>query len=328
MKESKVYIIILNYNSYEDTIECLESVMKLKYSSYEIILVDNASTNNALHYIREWAAGTSGNTISSKHQELVYPLVAKPIPYNLLEEKEIEPSEHPFTIIKAAKNRGFAAGNNIGIRYAISKKDSRYFWLLNNDTVVDKDSLFYMVKYHESKNIIGILGCKLLYYDYPNTLQAVGGIFNPLLYTSKHLGEGMGANITKSDFRKIDYVIGASMFVPLGFIKEVGLLNEDYFLYYEELDWVFRAKNTKWEIDWCADAVVYHKEGKTIGSSSNFKKRSDFSEIEVFRSRKIFYTNFPKNTFSFWVSSYLIIGNRIRRRQCKLASTFFRILHK
>src|SRR5690606_28850584 len=132
---------------------------------------------------------------------------------------------------------------------------------------------------------------------------------------SKQLGEGYPISTPKEKFKAIDYVVGASMLVPRSFLQEVGLLCEDYFLYYEELDWIYRGKEKKWTIDWCESSLVYHKEGGSIGSSANPKKRSVFSEINNFKSRHIFVKKFFEKRKMYWVTSILIICNRLRRFQ-------------
>ncbi len=328
MIRNKVYIIILNYNSYPDTIECLESIFKVSYDHFQVVVIDNDSTNQSLENIINWAKGEGHLAITTNFPDIVYPLVSKPVDFCVLNQDDKDNSDHKLTLIKAAKNNGFSAGNNIGLRYALQKEDMDFCWILNNDTIVEKDSLQQLVTHYKKTPSLGILGSKLLYYHHPKAIQAIGGTFNKWTYTSKHVGEGTPTETTKPELGKIDYVAGAAMFVSKKFITDIGLLNEDYFLYFEEMDWVLRGKKLNWTIDWCEESIVYHKEGQTIGSSSNYKKRSSLSEIEVFRSRRLFFKNFPKNKIAFWISSYLMIFNRLRRGQFGLANKFLKILHK
>lgn len=104
----KVYIIILNWNGLKDTLECLESVFKLDYLNFEVIVVDNGSTDDSVNVILK-----------------TYPQV------RLIENRE---------------NLGYTGGNNIGMRYAI-ERDADYIWLLNNDTIVEEDTLGEACKY-------------------------------------------------------------------------------------------------------------------------------------------------------------------------------------
>lgn len=327
---SKVYIIILNFNGHHDTIECLESLYKLSHHNTQIIVIDNSKTGESLNQIKLWALGDSYKEVPTCHKRIVYPLQPKPIKFKIISQKESESNfyDEPLLIIKAEENRGFSAGNNIGLRYAQRKNDFEYCWILNNDTVVEKDSLTKQILFFR-ENIerkIGILGSKLIYYDNPKEIQAIGGKFNSTFMVSSPIGAGKERKTKKSQLGLIDYVVGASMLVSVRFLKEVGLLSEDYFLYYEELDWVYRAKDKGWAIDWCEDSIVHHKEGVSIGTSSNYKARSFFSEVHTFKSRKIFVKKHKLNKSIFYISSVLIIFNRVRRFQFKLANALLKEL--
>ncbi len=127
-----VYIIILNWNGINDTLECLESVFKLKYENFKVVVIDNASTDNSVATIRK-----------------CYPNVI------LIENKE---------------NLGYTGGNNIGIQYAI-KNNADYIWLLNNDTIVEKSSLIELVKIGEANSDIGLLNPIIYHYNEPTKIQ-------------------------------------------------------------------------------------------------------------------------------------------------------------
>lgn len=135
----KVYVIVVNFNGHEDTIECLESVLKSDHRNFQIILVDNSTDPDSLNFITDWAKGDLEATIKTKYPEWVYPLEQKPISVALVSEMDLVNVLYPeakLTIIKADENAGFASVNNLGITYAIYKGDGQWVWLLNNDTVV------------------------------------------------------------------------------------------------------------------------------------------------------------------------------------------------
>lgn len=309
--DHKVYIVILNYNGSKDTIECLESILKLNYGNYQILIVDNSETSLPFQELLNWAKSESINFDT------------------IIETKiDLDIFQSNMVFIKAEKNKGFAAGNNIALNAILRTKETNsYIWLLNNDTVVDKESLKALVSYlsEQKDKKIGILGSKLIYYHQREKLQGVGGKFNKRFFISTHVGEGESIAKSKSEFEEIDYVIGASMFVTHQFLKEIGILKEDFFLYYEELDWAYRAKEKDWILDWCPDAFVFHKEGASIGSSYDSKKKSFFSEIQVFKSRKIFIKKYYKLKLRFYVSSLLLILNRVRKGKFKLGLALLKI---
>lgn len=302
---SNTYIILLNHHGISDTAKCIQSLLTLSSDNYRIVVVDNSQSEEEWNRLLDFARSQSLNYIS----------------FNQGNDRNYQQQKVVF--IKALENKGFAHGNNLGLKFAMSQIDAGYFWLLNNDTVVRPDSLTELVKYH-SKHPETILGSKLLYYHCPDKIQAVGGFFNKNLYICTHIGEGLLKDTPKEHLKKIDYPLGASMFVSRDFIDHVGFLSEDFFLYYEELDWCERGIDEKFVPDWCETSIVYHKEGKSIGSSYKNEK-SFFSEMQLFKSRKKFIKKYYSLDFKFYFSSLLLIANRIRKGRFKLALEWIKI---
>lgn len=246
-----VYIIVLNFNNPNVTLECLESLKCLSFNDYHIILVDNASTDNS-----------------------------KDIFYDYLQANQ------NIIFLRAKENRGYAAGNNIALQYALKQQDMEYCWILNNDTVVTKDSLSKLYEYMEMKPDVGICGSKLVYDWDRNKIQGYGGYFNPVFAKG-----GICKDIEKID--RIDYVIGAAVFVRRKFLEDIGLMCEDYFLYCEEIDWAERAKG-KYRIACVPESVVYHKEGASTGGGHEIRSRSLLSDYYLLRSKLLFTKKFHK----------------------------------
>jgi len=352
----KVYIIVLNYNGWADTIECLESVLRNNYPNYQVIVVDNNSPNHSMEYIKAWAEGKLDVWVKPDHplRHLSFPPIKKPISYVYYTREEAEKggncnleksfhqptsksfshsvaqpadytTNHPLILIQTGRNLGFAGGNNVAIRYALAKDDFEYIWFLNNDTVIERDTLSKLVqkfeKYRKLPKKIGIVGSKLLYYDNPKMIQGIGGIYNKWFAVAKHLGvfeEDKGQYDNEEVLDKIDYIIGASMLVSRDFIKEVGLMCEDYFLYFEELDWTLRGNQKGYGLGYCWESKVYHKEGKSIGSSSKGEKKSEIADYYGLRNRIVFTKKFfPKYLWSVYLGFLVVIWNRIKRGQFK-----------
>lgn len=299
------YIILLNHNGSSDTCACILSLKKMAATNFKIVVVDNSPNLEEFNTICQFV----------EQQEISY------ISFN--ENSNATITNQDVILIKAKENKGFAHGNNIGLQFGLKQNNADFFWILNNDTIVDPNALNEL-KLYNSKYPKTILGSKLLYFNDKEIIQAVGGSFNKMFYISKHVGEGKNKNVLKKDLPKIDYPLGASMFVAKLFIEEVGMLNEDFFLYYEELDWVYRAKVKGYKPDWCEKSIVYHKEGATIGSSYK-KRKSYFSEVQLFISRKKFIKRYHSLGFKFYFSSLLIILNRLRKSQFKLANQLTKI---
>ena len=299
------YIILLNHNGSSDTCDCILSLQKMNATDFKIIVVDNSSNPDEFSKLIQFV----------KSQEITF------VSFLQNEDKEINNEE--IILIKSKENKGFAHGNNIALQFGLKQNDAAYFWILNNDTTVDSNALNELRLYHD-QHPKTILGSKLLYFYNHEIIQAVGGSFNKTFYISEHVGEGKSKNTLKKDLPNIDYPLGASMFVSKLFVEEVGLLNDDFFLYYEELDWVYRAKNKGYKPDWCEKSIVYHKEGATIGSSYK-KKKSLFSETQLFISRKKFIKKYYSLGFKFYFSSLLLIANRLRKGQFTLAKKLIKI---
>jgi len=199
MSYSKVLILILNWNGWRDTIECLESVQRLDYPNYRVMVLDNQSSDQSIDKIKEWAAGS----LSCESNFLTYDAMRKPVQYIEYDRQTAEhgggaeqealldklPPEKGMVLVHTGGNLGFAGGNNVGLRYALAKGEYEYVWLLNNDTVVMPDALKHMVNRMIEDPKAGMCGSTLLYYYDPEVVQALGGAkYNKWFATSLHLG--------------------------------------------------------------------------------------------------------------------------------------------
>lgn len=316
-----VCIVILNWNRWGDTIECLESVFRLEYGDFQVVLCDNGSTDRSLEQIRAWADGElpsvqAGNVL----RDLTFPPVPKPIRYSEYGYDDIErmadatKENAPLVLIRTGANRGFAGGNNVGLRYAMKRRDLEFVWLLNNDTVVHKDALTGMVREMRRNPSAGICGSKIISYFEPDKVQSLGGCrFNKWLGISAHIGAKTAASSTvdKSDvLRQMAYVTGTSMLVSRQFLNDVGLMDERHFLYYEEIDWVIRA-NKRYSLEFTPDSVVYHKEGASTGTT-----RSYLADFYIIQSRILLTRHhFPYALPTVYLGLVCMLFNRIRRNQ-------------
>ena len=348
---SKVYIVVLNYNTWQDTIECLESIYKSRYDNYQIILVDNNSNNDSVKFLKLWAE--EGLDIITKSNNALkrnsFPPVKKPLEYRFYKEDDkgnlkyeykeyINESNnaggYPLVVIKADKNKGFSAGNNVGIKYALLNGDFKYIWLLNNDTVINDDSLYKLVEkadsYDKQGVKVGIIGSKVLFYHNPTIIQGVGVKYNRWFGTSKHIGifeEDEGQFNNEEFLPAMDYIMGSSMFVNKKFIDDIGLLCEDYFLYFEELDWILRGKQKGWGIGYSWKSKVYHKEGATMGSNADGKLRSEQADYYTFKNRIVFTKKFfPKYIWTVYAGFFMVALNRLSRRQFKRLKIIWSVL--
>lgn len=296
----KVYIIIVNWNGWKDTIECLESVYNNNYKNYQVVIVDNKSQNDSIYKIKQWANTdlkvdvTENNYFYFKDNNINNKFIPV-VEYNYEEainggniHKETESCvnlfsnipPYPLVIIQSGRNLGFAYGNNIAIKYALAKQDLDYVWILNNDTIIDKNALCEMVTLSESNKKIGMVGSKLLHYYEPNIIQEIYGTVN---WKDNGKGIGVGEEDNGQWDKNIEVngrIMGASMLVTKDAIYEAGIFDEKYFMEYEETDWCVRIINLGWKIFYCYKSKVWHKEGGTITGSDNIRKKLLWKNIK------------------------------------------------
>ena len=278
MKKDLVYIILLNYNGYSDTIACVQSLRKVTYESFKIVVVDNASTDDS--------------------------------------EKILRRELGDCTIIQSGSNEGFAHGNNIGIEYALDN-GADYVLLLNNDTTVEPDFLERMVDNFTTEEV-GLVGSKIKYYSEPEYLWFAGGGINWFKFISEHYHVGKRDSDVQQAKAKVEFVTGCCMLISAKALKDVGLLPEFYFMYYEDVDYCVRLKEKGYEIIYEPEAVIYHKVGMSAGGEESafaikwttrnrlvFMRlyKNKVSKITFFFSRLFFYTSRIIKYFQYYVKS-------------------------
>lgn len=216
----QVSIIIVNWNGSKDTIECIDSLRKLSYPSYNILIVDNGSSPHEVKALRNAVA-------------------------------------NDCKIIELKTNTGFAIANNVGIRIAL-QNDAGFVCLLNNDTIVDTDFLMELIQASTKEPGAGILGPKIYFHDKRNIIWYAGGKLNMYLGHRQeglsHLDRGQ-FNVSK----KTDYVSGACMLIRKELLEVIGLLPREYFLGWEDIDFCLAARKAGYACLYVPTSVVWHK---------------------------------------------------------------------
>jgi len=256
-----VSIIILNWNGLKDTLECLKSLHQVNYPNYNIIVVDNYSSDNSLFKIREYA----GETFKIGYNFFEY-CFKDDIYLNEEKKKNFElTSSKNLIIIKNDENYGFAKGNNIGIRYALNNLNSQYILLLNNDTVVDKEFLSELINVAESDKNIGSVQ-SLLLKPGGKTIDSIGQEISLWGAEDKGINSKLTQNI---DNTEIFGACAAAALYPGKIFEEIGLFDEDFFIILEDIDisWKIRLKGLKSIL--ASKSIVYHKRGISEAMSIN-----------------------------------------------------------
>lgn len=221
MKEfPKVFVVILNFNGRNVLKDCLKSVFASDYPDFSVVLVDNDSRDGSFEMAKEQFSRAY--------------------------------------FIKNEKNIGFAAGNNVGIRFSL-ERGADWVWILNNDTQVEPDALSKMVGAGKKGNF-GILS-PVIFEGGGNKIWFSGGRINWFKMRVEHFKEPF-----KEEVRESDFVTGCAMLVKKEVFKRVGLLDEDFFLYYEDADFGERAARAGFLKGVVSGSWIYHLEN----SQKNF----------------------------------------------------------
>lgn len=228
-----VLIVILNWNGKEDTIECLESLNRLDYSGCSVVVVDNGSVDESVDSLRE------------RFPDIV--------------------------VVENGRNLGYCGGNNVGIRHAL-RIASDYVLILNNDTVADTDMLKELVKAAEMNNSIGIAGPTVRDYFQDNIIQATGSRICWKKGSFVKVKPGTSENNKNGPFEDADIVSGSCILAKTEAIRKVGLLDEDYFAHWEEIDWCIRFKKAGYRVVWVQSAKVRHKGGASSSKIGGFRE--------------------------------------------------------
>jgi len=330
-------IVLVNWNRWSDTIECLESVLRSDHP-VRVVVVDNASADGSMERITEWAAGARlAEPTSPAMAPLSTPPLPKPLPLTILDAQAAHApgaaAGPGLTLAASGGNLGFAGGNNVGLRLLMAVPEVQSFWLLNNDTVVAPEAVAALAGYMESHPDVGMCGTVMRFYHQPDRVQALNGSrFSPITGQSQGLGYNQPADAAfdaQDIAEKTDFVLGASLAVSRRFLEGVGLMEDRYFLYYEEVDWAVRNRRQRQPlgVGFAASAIVWHKEGGSIGSSGVKGARSQLADYWLNRSRLMFTArHYPWLLPVHWGLTLALVVRRLLRGQPAKARTLLQAL--
>jgi GT2 family glycosyltransferase len=252
MKQKKLAIVIINWNSFDLTSDTLASLSSTSYKNYDIIVVDNFSTDN-----------------SAAQLEKDFPSII---------------------LLRSDENKGFTGGNNLGFDYAINE-GYEYVMMLNNDVAVESDFLEpLVVKLDMDEKIGGVQPLIYFYHDREliwnagSRYNAIFGIPYILGYYRKDKGQ-----LQRKKQKSIDWITGCAFMIRTEVLKKVGVLKQDFFIYYEDVDLSFRIKEAGYALAYEASSVVYHKTGMSHKSKEKLK--------EGYLNPKVHYLNARNRLF-------------------------------
>lgn len=261
-------VIIVNYRTYDLTKQTIESVINKDHPfNYEIYVVDNASDDGSLENLERDFSKESENGL--------------------------------IKFIANEENNGFAHANNL----AINQISSKYVLLLNSDTIIMDDCLEKCIDYMETDDTIGALGCKVVlpdgtldkacrrsFPDFNVSFYRMTGLSH-IFPKNKRFGRYNLTYLDENENYEVDCLVGAFMMVRYAAICEVGLLDETFFMYGEDIDWCYRIKAAGWKIMYYSDVKIIHYKG----SSSKQKNKLIY---EFYRAMYLFYNKHYKDEYS------------------------------
>ena len=285
-----VSIILLNYNRAEDTIACLQSLRDISYNNYTIVIVDNASTDDSMKEIDRY--------LQSKSLECNV--------YRSPDEAMRSQLPHTrFTVLQTGYNGGYGYGNNIGIQYAL-KHGADYVLVLNNDTVVDAGFLEPMVRMCEADDTVGIASGKIYCYDRSDVFWFNGGTFNSWTSNIEHVCFDKKDTGQKPP-EENTFITGCMWLVPKRVFERVGFINEEFFMYVEDLEYCYRVLKQGFALKVCEESHIWHKVGNASGVQ--------FSAFSVYMMSKniVLFMKLHFNRFKFCIAvTYIFISRSFR----------------
>lgn len=271
--------VVLNWNGWRDTLACVHSLLRAEPAPGRIVICDNGSADDSLPQLEAALRSAVGEGLQCIDRAGV-------------DRADITAAR--VWLVANGANLGYAGGNNVGLRLALRDPACDCFWILNNDTEVAPDALAALLAHMAAQPRIGLCGSTLVYAHDRQTVQAWGGsAYARWTGRTRHLGAHTRLAALPADPAAVEAqmacVVGAAMLVRRDWLESIGLMTEDYFLFFEEIDWAARAAG-RFRLGWAPRSVVFHQEGASIGTAAG--GGSPLSLYYLFRNRLRFAWRF------------------------------------
>jgi GT2 family glycosyltransferase len=261
-----VIVVVLNWNLKDDLAECLASLERMSCPDAGVVVIDNASEDGSVEMVRARFPGV--------------PLIVNEC------------------------NLGFAGGNNVGLRYALSQGAECVF-LLNNDAVVAADMLTRLVNVMLAEPSLGILGPKILYHGTEDRVWYLGHRRSRWLPVPHRVNPHLGEHPGEPTWFEVDYVSGCGMLIRREVLEEVGLLDEGLFMHYEDADYCRRAQEAGYRVACVPGARMWHK----ISQSS--RREAPAVRRAKARNRVLFYRKYPHGPHPWLTAAFVLVSTAV-----------------
>ncbi len=263
-----IAVIVVAYNAADFILDCVQSLRAARGPELRIVVVDNGSSDATSEVIRAFAGGAPFVPSEDLPIEIAAPDTSLIFTERAVGETVGSGDLRGITLVRSEENGGFAAGVNIGLSMALGDGEVDDFWILNPDSVVTDGAPEAMAETIRANPGYGIVTGRAQYLERPEAIQIDGGFFNRKTGITRNANVGEPAASTPmpkgSD---LDFAFGGNMIVSRAFVEEKGLMAEDYFLYYEEVDWSLRKGD--FPLLTCEGGMVFHRAGASIGSPTH-----------------------------------------------------------
>lgn len=296
----KIGVVVVSFGSGDVILECLESLLASTGVDLRIVVVDNASPDDTCARIEAWASGAAPFQRAAGSPLAGAPAVPKPVAMKTHRRGDAYGELGALSLIHSGGNLGFAGGVNVGLDALRGQVD--WFWVLNPDCAVPPATARAFADAAASGGPFSLMGGRVLYYSHPGLVQSDGGRFSRLTGVCSQVNAGVPVgSALRPDASSLDWISGACMIVSPDFLEAEGPMREDYFLYYEEVDWAFRRGARPLSV--APQAIVYHHGGTTIGTGSIGRRPSPFANYFNYRNRirfcRRFVSKFPAGAFAY-----------------------------
>lgn len=245
-KNPKIIIVIINYNGLSDTIKCLESIERITYDNFEVILVDNGSKKDPIPFLKK------------KFKKIIF--------------------------IRSKKNLGYTGGNNLGMRTAC-EYNPRYVFFLNNDTIVSTNILTELSRFLECNEKFGLIGPVNYYYRNINKISFYGGLLNRNNGLIKYLYKNCYIQNVKEKVVECNFVEGSAIFIRTCLLKRIGGFFDGYFLTSEESEMCLKVSEMGYKLAVINSCAIWHKVSQSMIKESELINYFTFRNKLLFVNR-------------------------------------------
>lgn len=274
-------VVVVTYNAKDVIARCLTSLVSSEDAELRILVVDNASADGTAEQVRAWAAGTV-HVDDSDGLFRAAPPVARPLVESTTEITSLP--EGGIGLICSPENLGFAGGVNLGLRSLLAMPEVDAMWVLNPDCVAENTTAAKLAAKAQQAGSYAVIGGRVFYQTPHLMIQSDGGYVNMWSGTCYSFNQTrIGRDVPIPAESQLDYIAGAHMLASREFVQQTGLMPEQYFLFYEEVEWCMRRGSLPLLL--CPEAPVHHIGGHTIGSATINSGPSPLSAYFMARNR-------------------------------------------